>query len=287
MKIREALGASVRQLREAGVDSSRLDASLLLGAILDRDRAWLIAHNEEDLAPEALKKLRRLIDQRSQHCPLAYLLGQREFFGRQFLVNGDVLIPRPETELLVDIALARLPEAELRALDLCCGSGCIGLSLAAERERWQLMLSDLSEGALAVARENGRRLLPDAQQRLQFIAGDLYQAIPAAARFDLIVCNPPYIHPDEAGDLSAEVHDHEPHAALFCADPLALIEAIAVGAAERLCGPQLLLIESSPRYAAAGANRIHDHFQAIEVISDLSGRERVILAQGVSKTQRV
>jgi len=181
----------------------------LLGQVLNRSPAWLMTHDDFVLADDHRRAFDELIARRATGEPMAYILGHREFFGREFLVSPAVLIPRPETELLVEVALARIDatgKSRLRVLDLGTGSGCIAITLALERPQLDVTAVDVSAAALAVAQANAQRLgVPEV--RLRFVASDWFAEIEGYS-FDLIVANPPYIAAEDAhigqGDLRFE-----------------------------------------------------------------------------------
>lgn len=204
--------------RTRGLDSPRLEAELLLGHVLSLDRIRILIDRERPLTPAELAAYKALIVRRRAHEPVAYLLGQREFFGRPFRVDRRVLIPRPDTETLVEVALERLRPRSLyaRVLDLCTGSGCVAITLAKERLTWRITATDASPDALAVAHDNAHRL--GAQGNTSFLQGDLFDALGADApkrhRFEAIVGNPPYIPDTEVDTLDRDVRDHEPRMAL-------------------------------------------------------------------------
>ena len=231
-------------LRCADQDIDRLDRELLYCTLADVSRAHLIAHPEQSIAP-IWARLQAGIARLRDHEPLAYLLGSREFWGLELTVTPDVLVPRPETELLVEIALKEAPGVEaLRALDLGTGSGAIALALASERPAWQILGTDASEAALAIAASNGVQLgLPVRWQHSHW-----FDAI--TGRFDLIVSNPPYIR---ACDPHLPALRHEPQQALV-SDP---------------SGLQALrdIISIAPAYLAAGGLLVveHGYDQADEV----------------------
>ena len=232
------------QLRAAQIPSHTLAAELLLMHALECDRAWIYGHPEESLDPDAAEKFRALIARRVAGEPVQYLTGKQEFWGLEFEVTPAVLIPRPETEHVMEVALARLgergikihmdtgaPRETLRVADVGTGSGCLAVALAWELPHAEVVATDISEPALEVARRNAAR--HGVAERVHFLQRDLLtglaqtdpsgvvarHAMAASTQngplFDLIVSNPPYIARNEAEQLQREVRDHEPHAALF------------------------------------------------------------------------
>jgi len=255
------------------------EARLLLGHVMARAPAWLIAHDEQVLDEDQLLTFASLAARRAGGEPVAYLVGLREFFGPEFAVSSGVLIPRPETELLVEIALARVDAdttvtgatEAARILDLGTGSGCLGITLALEIPRAQVTALDASAAALDVARRNAGRL--GAQLRL--LQSDWYSAL-AGERFDLIVANPPYIA-DADPHLAAGDLRHEPRSALASgSDGLDAIRRILADAARHLVPGGQLWLEHG--YDQAGA--VRELFAAaglvgIEQFPDLAGILRV------------
>ncbi len=220
-----------------GLDSPKLEAELLLAHALDLDRLRLILDAQRELSPEELTRYRRLIVERRSGVPSAYLLGRREFFGHVFRVDARVLIPRPDTEALVEEALARTSHRALsgRALDLCTGSGCVAISFALARPTWHVLASDVSEPAARLALENAQRL--GAAFNTSVIVSSLYSALPPAARFELITANPPYIPSRDVDQLDPGIREQEPRLALDGgADGLELVRQI-VGEAPRWLRP--------------------------------------------------
>lgn len=251
------------------------EARLLLGHVMARPAAWLIVHDDHVLEEDQLLAFASLVARRAGGEPVAYLVGFREFFGREFAVSSGVLIPRPETELLVDIALRRKvgagTTATARILDLGTGSGCLAITLALEIPQAQVTALDASAVALAVARDNAQRL----GARLRLLQSDWYSAL-AGERFDLIVANPPYIA-DADPHLAAGDLRYEPRAALASgSDGLEAIRLIVADAAQYLVpGGQLWLehgydqaVAVRKLFAAAG-------FIGIEQVPDLAGILRV------------
>jgi release factor glutamine methyltransferase len=207
MTVRQWLLWAEQQLRDAGVPEPRLDAELLLAHALRADRSWLIAHADDPL-PEIASLDEMLVRRRARE-PLAYILGYREFWGRRFMVGPGVLVPRQETECLVETALEVIPaDRPVSVLDFGTGSGCIGITLQLERPEWRLDATDVSPTALHWARLNAETLgAPIRLRRVEQVA-----SLPPSS-FDWIVTNPPYVALGEA--LQPEVTDWEPHEALF------------------------------------------------------------------------
>lgn len=261
MRVRDALA----QARAAGVE--RLDAQLLLAHALRRPRAWLIAHDEDEVAPAAAAAFSAALAARAEGRPLAYLVGTKEFHGLELQVTPAVLVPRPETEGLVEWALAlAAPEGTL--VDLGTGSGAIALALAAALPSCRVTATDASTEALAVARRNGERL----GLAIEWLQGDWWQPL-AGRRFDIAVSNPPYIGVDDP-HLAALAH--EPRAALTPGgDGLAALAAICRGAAAHLKpGGWLLLEHGFDQDAAVRGLLAAAGFEAVETRRDLAGLPR-------------
>lgn len=248
----------------------RIEARALLESASGRDRAWLIGHGDEALPGAAVERFRQLVAERKAGRPLAYLLGEREFRGRPFGVDESVLIPRPETEGLVDWAL-ELPGP--RVVDLGTGSGAIAISLALERPAWSVVAADASAAALATASANASRL--DAGP-IDWREGDWWAALPAGSQYDLVVSNPPYI---AAGDehLSRGDLPHEPAMALASGSAgLDAIRTIIAGAMQWLAPGGWLLLEHGHDQASAVADLMRAA-GLVEVTArrDLAGLERL------------
>lgn len=210
--IRSLLAWIAQDFAALGMPSARLDAELLVGSALGLARVKLYLDLDRPLGPQELAKLRALVVRRRKREPVAYILGEREFYRRCFEVTPAVLIPRPDTETLIERALELLPAGSpARVLDLCTGSGAIAITLAAERPETRVTATDLSAAALDVARRNAARHA--VLERCEFVEGDLFAPLSAAARFELIAANPPYIPEPEIDTLQAEIH-YEPRLAL-------------------------------------------------------------------------
>jgi release factor glutamine methyltransferase len=282
---------SAEYLKEKGVEQARLDAEHLLAHALGTSRLQLYLQFDRPLTPAELKAFKPLLLRRSRREPLQYVLGRAAFRQLDLAVDRRVLIPRPETEVLVDAVLewarahatggaASSPAAgDLVALDVGTGSGCIALSLLTEGPFRRVVSTDASADALEVARANAAAL--GLTERWDGRLGSLYEPLDAAERFDLIVSNPPYVARLDAAGLEPEVRDWEPEAALFGgADGLDVLSALVAGAADRLTTGGLLALEVGLGQANAVADRIRDTaaFEEPRIRRDLTGRPRILLA---------
>lgn len=275
----EAPGTVATLLAEArALGLPRLDAQLLMAQVLGRSRTWLLAHDDQAIAARDADRARGLFAQRASGVPLAYLSGTREFRGLELAVTPDVLVPRPETEALVDWALEWLPPARPGAVpavvDLGTGSGAIALALKHARPDLVLTATDASAAALAVAADNARRL----GLAIEVRQGDWWAAV-AGRRFALAVCNPPYI---AAGDPHLAALRHEPQGALTPGgDGLDALRAIVAGAAAHLePGAPLLLEHGHDQGAAVRALLAAAGFEAVETRRDLAGLDRLSGGRG-------
>lgn len=301
------------QLAEAGIEEASLDARLLLEFVCGTDRNTLLAHGDRKVSEEEYGRYSSLIEQRAAHVPLQHLTGGQDFMGVTFLVNKDVLVPRQDTEVLVEEVMKHLHDG-MRILDICTGSGCILLSLLHYSNDCEGVGVDLSGQALAVAEENYERLRaqrPDMKAR--FLEGDLFAALKCgkatdsmevakvsdgaeasgdgnvahggngtepgnAERFDVIVSNPPYIKADVIDTLMPEVREHEPLMALDGGtDGLAFYRKIAVDAVDYLNGGGMLFFEIGCEQAADVCMIMETAgFREIAVAKDFAGLDRVV-----------
>ena len=253
-------------------ESPRLDAELLLGKVLGLSRAALIARGNEVLAADAELQLAGLLSRRAHGVPLAYLTGSREFWSLPLTVTPDVLVPRPETECLVQQALELVPGDACSVVDLGTGSGAIALSLATERPQWNITGVDLSAQALAVAARNATALnLPQVAWRL----GSWLDAVPGE-RFDLIVANPPYIAGSDPALLTLKA---EPAMALTCGPTgLESLALIIAQAPHHLYAKGWLVLEHGATQALAVSDLLQQHgFGAVRTFPDFSGKPRITL----------
>jgi release factor glutamine methyltransferase len=259
--------------REAG-----LEAHVLLGHALEKPRAYLIAHRDASLGSDQLVGFQALLQRRLAGEPVAYLLGEREFFGLTLQVTPEVLIPRPETELLAELGLALIPDAAAsEILDLGTGSGAVAIVLAKHRPAARVTAVDQSEQALAVAESNAQRL---GVTNIRFLHGDWFAPLDAGSRFDLIVGNPPYIAESDPHLAQGDLR-FEPRSALASgADGLDAIRAIAAAAGAYLKPGGWLLLEHGFEHGAACRKLLADNgFQDIRSDCDLAGLERVTAAR--------
>ncbi len=294
--IRRALKEGMAKLRSASVPSHTLAAELLLMHALGRDRTWLYTHPEALLDAADAEKYFVLIARRAAGEPTQYLTGKQEFWGLEFEVTPAVLIPRPETEHVMEVALARLgprgfkihldtglPREQLRVADVGTGSGCLAVSLAYELPHADFFATDISAPALEIARRNAARHA--VTDRIHFLQTDLLQALSHESRsFDLIVSNPPYVARNESAQLQREVREHEPHAALFGGTTgVENYERLIEGAARLLRPGGILVLELG--YNSAGHVRTilaeQKRWTNVSFTNDLAGIPRVAAADRV------
>jgi release factor glutamine methyltransferase len=257
-----------------------VDARVLLQDTLQINRAYLAAHPEKKLTEEQLNRFDALIARRKNGEPIAYVIGEREFFGLTFKVTTAVLIPRPETEMLVDQALMRLSKHHrARVVDLGTGSGAIAIAIAKHRPQVHITAVDASDDALAIARENARRLLPNRAEPIEFLHSEWFSDVPREP-YDLIVSNPPYVAENDPHLTQGDLR-FEPQQAL-AAGPhgLSALEHIARNAASHLVPGGWLLLEHGYDQGAACRALLHNHgFSASQTLQDLAGLDRITLAQ--------
>ncbi len=269
-------------LRKHGSETPRLEAEILLAHTRQCPRIQLYVQYNEALSNDQRGMMRDLVRRRAQSEPVAYLVGHREFFGLNFRVTPDVLIPRPETETLVlEVITAAKQRPGVRILDLGTGSGCIAVSVAANVLSAIVTAIDISSRALEVARENAAR--HGVSDRIRFLEGDLFAPLSATERFDILVSNPPYVADGEMETLPADVRLHEPALALRAGPKgLDVIARLIAGAPLHLAPRGMLLIEIAPEQAPAvrtllGQSGAYD--PAVRTIKDPFGKERIIAAR--------
>jgi release factor glutamine methyltransferase len=258
-------------LKEGGVETPLLDARLLLADVLGIDQTGLILAATTPLSDEQQAAYRRALERRIDGECVAYIVGFKEFWGLRFAVNPSVLVPRPDTETLVEAALAALPAAEASLLELCTGSGAVAIALKHERPSLSISASDISACALALAQSNAARL----QTPVTFIESDLFEKITGV--FDSIIANPPYIPTGVIESLPPEVR-REPRLALDGGtDGLSLIRRISAHAKKHLKTGGILLMEAAPEQMPFITELLcTGGYQDIHIYKDLAGLERVI-----------
>jgi len=275
-------------LGKNGADSPRLDAELLLARARGCQRIELYTAFEEEVAEDVRGEFRELVKKRAGGAPVAYLLGEKEFYSLPFRVTPDVLIPRPETEHSVVAALDRAKELQhhgrpLRIVDVGTGSGIIAVCLAKHLPGTEVTAVDVSEAALKLAKENAARHSVDGQ--IRFMAGDLLADLPPEPSFDIVVSNPPYVSEAEFAELARDVREHEPRGALVGGPKgTELIARLIPQSADRLVEGGWLIVEISPMILDGVRALIQDdgRFGDVETISDLSRQPRIVAAKRVA-----
>lgn len=282
MTYREVCKKGETALAEAGIEEAELNARLLLEYVCGTSRSDLLAHGEREVAPEEQRLYERLIAKRRDKIPLQQITGSQGFMGLEFSVNEHVLIPRQDTEILVEEVLKNLHDG-MRILDMCTGSGCILISLLHYSNDCTGVGADISGEALQVAEENKRRLLgTSADARLPeipdciFVQSDLFENI--EGRFDIIVSNPPYISADEIETLMPEVRDHEPRLALDGGgDGLFFYRRIIAESPGYLPGGGMLFFEIGCHQAEAVVMLMEEAgFLEVKTVKDYAGLDRVV-----------
>lgn len=278
-RVMELINWTADYFKKHGIDSARLDAELLLGHILNKSRLDLYMDFEQVVAKECLAQYRELIKKRVGRMPVAYLINNKEFMSLSFYVDESVLIPRPETEVLVESVL-KLQSNGGKVLDLGTGSGAIVVTLAKQRTDWKFFATDISPEAIAVARENAQR--HEVAERITFLQGDLFNPFDESMKFDCIVSNPPYIPSGEIPALMPEVRDYEPRIALDGGvTGLDFIERLVDEAPKFLTAEGQLVFEFGYNQGDSVRNLIQSNPQYTdnEIIKDYSGIERVAVAK--------
>lgn len=293
MDVRTALKSGIARLREAEVPSFTLSAELLLLHVARRDRTWLYSHPEEDLPEGTTARFFALIDRRAAGEPTQYLTGTQEFWGLEFEVTTAVLIPRPETEHVIEVALDRLALHELRAgrlqktvgeglriADIGTGSGCIAIALAKELPQATFVATDISSATLEVARRNAARHA--VAKQITFVESNLLDKI-APSAFDLIASNPPYVGRREAPTLAREVREHEPERALFGGEEGYELYGALISQAAMYLKPGGIVVLELGHDSLPAVQPLLDaaNWTKVGVTNDLAGFPRVIAAERV------
>jgi len=282
--IREALLWASSFLTLAGSKDPRFEAELLLRHVLQMDRTAFLASLPDAIGREAVQRLKGLCERRAGQEPIQYMLGEQNFYGRDFEVGPGVLIPRPETEILVEEVLRCTgqlwpAEAPLDVADIGTGSGAISLTLACERPDWRVTTVDLSPDAITIAKRNAERL--GAAERVRFLQGDLVQPlIQAKVKLDVLVSNPPYIPSQVVNELDAEVKDYEPRLALDGGDDGLVCYRRMCDVLPDLLKPTALVAFEVGIHQSRDVERLLLATQVIHrtvIVPDLAGIERVVI----------
>lgn len=275
MTIREALRSAAERLELHYVSNSRLTAELLLAHTLSVEREYLYSHDDRTLTEEELQNLEDRLYDRISGVPLQYIVGRQEFYGRYFSVNPSVLIPRPETEYIVEAVLeGARPTRPVNILDIGTGSGCLAVTLALELADSKVFAADISFEALQVAKENAARL----KASVEFVCMDVVDAI--TSKFDFIVSNPPYVRRDEMSHLQREVREHEPHVALFSPeDELAIYRKLVRGGEAMLQHGGHLIMEVGIRMDEPVLKLFGAEWETLPTKTDLQGIPRTVIAR--------
>jgi release factor glutamine methyltransferase len=304
--IAEAILQGSHKLRQAGVAEARREAGSLLGHVLGRDRSFILSHAEDALSDEQAERFRDFVERRAHGEPQQYITGQQEFFGLEFEVSPDVLIPRPETELLVETALKLVSKDAPYVCDVGTGSGCVAIALLYELRKTHdggfpkahALAIDISPAALAIAKRNAAR--HSLTEQIEFVVSDCFASLnspldspldsrrdskyPSPPRFDLIVSNPPYVKDGELASLQTEVRDFEPKLALTAgADGLNVIRRLLLDAAEFLKPGGHFLFEIGFQQSVAVEQLIDPKiWTLLRIHEDLQSIPRIVALQKVS-----
>lgn len=281
MQLKDALASAVVRLAAAGVGSPRMNAELLLRFILNCDRAYLFAHPQRELTEDEQRRYAEAINQRASGVPAQYITGHQEFWGMDFIVSPAVLIPRPETEHVIETLLELAPKDQLwpsalRIVDVGTGSGCIALATAKELPQAEVHATEISPAALEIARANAAR--HQLESRIHFHQRDLLTGFPAAT-FDFVVSNPPYVGTSEEDQVQLVVRKFEPRSAVFAGPTgLEVIERLIPQTQSTLKPGGWLIMEVSGTIAD-GVARLLRVWKDLRVIKDLQGIPRVVRAR--------
>jgi release factor glutamine methyltransferase len=277
--IKESLNSATKRLASAGVPDGRKEAYSLIAFVTGRDQAFVRAHPEYELSPHEVDRMEACVSRRAKREPFQHIVGVREFCGLEFEVNSDVLVPRPETEQLVESAIAFLRrKSKSRFCEIGVGSGCISIALLKQIKTAVGTGIEISEKAIAVARRNAIRHSVD--ERLEIRYGDVFNTIEYSDRFDLIASNPPYIPAREIENLEPEVREFDPRIALTDGtDGLSIIRRIIQGAPRLLNSPGMLLLEIGKGQSDEVVGLFKPAiWKRVESSNDLRGIPRIVKA---------
>lgn len=286
MTLAEAIQKAAERLSAHNVPNARLDAELLLRHALEKDRTWILVHMQDRLDDQGQRSFEQSIERRKLREPLQYITGTQEFWGLPFRVTRDVLIPRPETEFVIEAALKMLSGTTIPVVvDLCTGSGCIAISLAKELPKARIFATDRSDRAVHIAQENARQ--NGVADRIRFLEGDLFgtlEEMDLRGRIDCVVTNPPYVRSGDLAALQPEVRNFEPEMALVAGpEGIEIAERIILQAPEYLKPGGSLIMEMGIGQTEALRKIVEEThmFGPIGIVKDLAGIERVITAKRI------
>ncbi len=279
MNINELLRQSATSL-DGISETPMLDARVLLCESLGKDMTYLISHGRDEMPVDAEETFAAMLEKRKDHMPVAYIIGRKEFMSMEFFVDERVLIPRGDTEILVEKAIKLIGDKTASVLDMCCGSGCIGLSVKKYAKNISLTLADISDGAVDVTTKNAKIHFPE-DNDIQIIRTDLFENI--TKKYDYILSNPPYISSDEMNELSADILNYEPHNALEAENEgLFFYEKIIRQSHEYLTESGIIIFEIGCSQAKAVKELFEQNaFTNIEILKDLAGLDRVVLGKKI------
>lgn len=286
MNINECMQHAAKILKDSDIETPALEAGVMLSHVLKCGRAYLFAHGERELSRAEQDLLDRMTEQRAAGIPLQYILGETEFMSLTFKVSPAVLIPRQDTELLVEKCIGLVnginffvkKELPVRVLDMCTGSGCIAVSIAHYCPESVVVACDVSRDALDIAKANSE--LNGTRNRVEFRHGDLFSSLDSEQRFEIITSNPPYIESAVIAGLQREVRDHEPMLALDGgADGLEFYRKIIRQAPDYLKEHGWVVLEIGYNQGSAVAKLMEDRFCKIEIVRDLANNDRVVAGQ--------
>jgi release factor glutamine methyltransferase len=280
MQLKQAIDAAYQFFLDNDVPFPRLNSELLMMFVLDCDRAYLYAHPERELKPEEQSQYDEVIRERARGCPTQYITGHQEFWGLDLIVSPAVLIPRPETEHIIETVLElvkdREPGERLRIVDVGTGSGCIALALATELPQAEIHACDISEEALEIARINAARLRLG--HRVLFRRSDLLSIYPGE-QFDFVVCNPPYVGESEADKVQKQVREFEPKMAVFCGHEGLEVYKRLIPEANAVLNPGGWLVMEIGFSTEEKVKALLQDWQDVQTTPDLQGIPRVIAAR--------
>jgi len=278
VQLKQALSSAIDQLTAAGVGSPRMNAELLIMFTLNCDRAYLYAHPEREFNNEEKRRYADVIKQRSRGIPAQYITGHQEFWGMDLIVSPAVLIPRPETEHVIETVLRLVKEREmpLRIVDVGTGSGCIALALAKELPTSEIHATEISPAALEIAHANAAR--HQLERRIHFREADLLAGLPPTS-FDFVVSNPPYVGESDEDQVQLEVRKFEPHPAVFAGPAGTEVIERLIAAAQSVLKPGAWLVFEISGTISDRVRELLSDWSSIQIADDLQGIPRVAAAQ--------